>query len=87
MPEKPYTRLGEPLSIHEIWKNGKIVALDDGSSWKIRWLDRSKAARWSPSEKVIVSQNDSKKRPYKLQNTFTEKIVKATIITFGRSGK
>jgi len=68
---KTYKRVGEKLSIRKVKEDGTVVTLSDGSRWKMREGDISKAITWYPTQHIIVMENDSDIYPYRLKNLNT----------------
>jgi len=61
------TKTGEQLSISQILRN--VITLSDYSSFAVRFLDSWKLWRWSPEQKVVVTENSNKKYPSIISNT------------------
>jgi hypothetical protein len=70
-PMKPYTRVGEQLSVNRISKNGQTVTLSDGSLWRVSVGDVTKTLCWYPTQRVVVENCDDVVYPYELRNLDT----------------
>ena len=68
---KPYSRVGEQLSVMRISKNGQTVTLSDGSRWRVSVGDVTKTLCWYATQRVVVENCDDGVYHYELRNLDT----------------
>jgi hypothetical protein len=64
-------------SITRLSDGGKVVVLDDGSTWQISPVYQSKTLLWAVTQKVVVTPGGSSQYSYQLANGTTKEAVQA----------
>ena len=72
-----YGGLNLDRSVAKLLDGGKVVVLDDGSTWQISPVYQSKTLLWLVAQKVVVSTGANPQYPYQIVNLTTKDVVQA----------
>ena len=74
-----YAGINLERSITKLSDGGKVVVLDDGSTWQINPVYQPKTLVWAVAQKVIVTTGGSSQYPYQLANGTSKEVVQGRL--------
>jgi len=75
-----YTTPSEGHWIDDVFGNGELVKLEDGSIWRISPLDTATSGSWSAASEITVDEGDELLYPYILVNSDDNELVNARLL-------
>jgi TPR repeat protein len=66
--------------VDQVFANGEMVKLEDGSIWRISPLDTANSVNWSAASEITIDDGDELLYPYILVNTSDNELVNARLL-------